>query len=131
MFINFLVILPFILFFLVYRFSIEDEKVITSKIKYQVLDIGQGDFTRSIIESNLNNRRVFLADADSVNDIYWLYVNKAEFMKLWNESPFKMKEKGYTLKVIFSARKLFFIDGYTKATVISIEKIKGRPMISK
>ncbi len=129
--INFLIVLPFILFFIIFRFSTEAEIVIKSKIRYQVIDFGQGDFPRSIIESNLNNRRVFLADTDSVHDIYWLYVDKAEFMKFWNESPFKLREEGYTYEATFYAKKLFFIDGYSKANVKSIKKTKGRPIISK
>lgn len=47
------------------------------------------------------------------------------------EPPFKMKEKNYTIKATFSTRKLFFINGYTNAKIISIDKVVGSPMITK
>lgn len=70
MFINIFIIIPLLLFYIFFRFSIQKEIIIVSKIRYQVVDFGQNDFIRSIIESNLNNRRIFLADENSVNNIY-------------------------------------------------------------
>ena len=102
--------------------------VVESRIRYQMIDLGQGDFIRNGIELKLGNKRVFLQDAP--NRIYWLYVNSSDFKKVWPESPFKMQEKNYTIKAKLKAYKLIN-GGYSRATVMEIDTLHERPIFSK
>lgn len=102
--------------------------IVDSRIRYQLIDFGQGDIIRNSIEYRLNNRRIFLAD--TTNGIRWFYVDYKDFKRLWPEPPFDMREKNYTIKARFEAKKLMFGD-YSKATIIQIEKLNENPMITK
>ena len=96
--INTLTLLPFILIFLGLRVPSSKSIIIDSKIKYQMVYFGQVDGIRDRIEYRLNNRRIFLAD--SVNGIKWLYVDENDFLKLWPDSPSKMRAKNYKMEII-------------------------------
>jgi hypothetical protein len=125
---NMLTLLPFIIVYLGLRFPTSNSITFDSKIRYQIVDFGQGDFIRNGIEYSLNNRRIFLAD--SIIGIKWIYVDNKDFKKLWPEPPFEMKAKNYTIKARFKTYRLLTGD-YSKASLISIEKVKGNPMITK
>jgi hypothetical protein len=43
------------------------------EIRYQVIDLGQGDFLRSFFESCFSERRIFVAGDE--NDPQWFYVS--------------------------------------------------------
>lgn len=59
-----------------------------------------------------------------------LYVSKADYAKLWPESPHAMLEKGYTIKAELRAKLLLF-GGMSRAEVVSAEIFPERPIISK
>jgi hypothetical protein len=113
--INALTILPFLLFFIGNNVPISGNIIIESKIRYQLIDLGQGDFVRNAIELKRRNKRIFLQD--TINGISWLYVDSSDFKKLWPEPPFTMKEKNYTIKAKFKTHRLLF-GGYSKATLL-------------
>ncbi len=113
------------------RYQITHPEIIrgTSTIKYKLIDIGQNDFFRYSFESLiLKRRRVFLKTAIRNND--WIYVNLKDFSKLHPESPIKMIEKNYTITFDFQIKRLVF-GGYSRAKIISIEKINEKPEVSK
>ncbi len=122
------ILISVILVYLVLRIPISDYFIIESRIKYQLIDLGQGDFYRGLIERQLNNRRVFLADVQ--NGIKWLYVKESDFKKLWPESPLEMMAKNYTIRAKFEIRKLLF-GGFSNAKVIEIHKIYEEPIVRK
>ncbi len=99
---------------------------IESKIQYQMIDFGQGDMNRCLFESIVNNQRIFLVD----KSIHWLYVNNKYGKQLWPESPWRMKDKKYTVKARFTYSDLMF-GGHTLATIDSIWTINELPAISK
>lgn len=102
--------------------------IVESRIRYQMIDIGQGDFVRNGIEYKQRYKRIFLQD--TANGIHWLYVSSSDFKKLWPEPPFTMKEKNYTIKAKFKTYRL--LDGeYAKATLLEYDSIEGCPMITK
>ena len=121
-------ILPFLIFYIGSRIPVSKDIEIESRIRYQMVDIGQGDFLRNGIEYKSDTKRVFLADTAS--NIHWLYVSNSDFKKLWPESPQKMKENNYTIKAKFRTRKLLLGD-YAVATVIKIDSITEPPLITK
>ena len=123
-----LTLLPFVVVYIGLRLPTSKSIVFDSRIRYQLIDIGQGNFIRNGIEYKLNNRRIFLAD--SINGIDWVYVDNKDFKKLWPEPPFGMRAKNYSMKARFKTYKLLIGD-YSKATLISIEKVEGNPMITK
>lgn len=126
--INSLTILPFLIVFLENRIPTSKDIIIESRIRYQMVDFGQSDFIRNGIEYKLDNKRIFLQD--TINGIRWLYVNSNDFKKLWPESPFKMREKNYTIKAKFRTHRL--LDGtYSKATLLEVDSINESPMITK
>jgi len=125
---NALTIIPFLVVLFIIRFPMSESIVVESRIRYQMIDLGQGDFIRNGIELKLGNKRVFLQDAP--NRIYWLYVNSSDFKKVWPESPFKMQEKNYTIKAKLKAYKLIN-GGYSRATVMEIDTLHERPIFSK
>jgi len=93
-----------------------------------MVDYGQSDFFRGFVEDRLNNRRIFLADLKSSRN--WIYVSKDDFDQIWSESPFTMRDKNYTIKVKFQTSKLMNGD-YSKARLISIKRVPGKPKITK
>jgi len=125
---NILTLFPFVIIYCGLRFPTSKSVVFESRIRYQMVDFGQGDFIRNVIEYKLNNRRFFLAD--SINGIKWVYVDNDDFKKLWPEPPFDMRAKNYTIKARFKTYRLLTGD-YSKASLISIEEVKGNPMITK
>lgn len=125
---NILTLLPFVIIYCGLRFPTSKSVVFESRVRYQLVDFGQGDFIRNGIEYKLNNRRIFLAD--SINGIKWVYVDNGDFKKLWPEPPFNMRAKNYTIKARFKTYRLLTGD-YSKASLISVEKVNGNPMIIK
>lgn len=125
---NILTLLPFVIIYCGLRFPTSKSVVFESRVRYQLVDFGQGDFIRNGIEYKLNNRRIFLAD--SINGIKWVYVDNGDFKKLWPEPPFNMRAKNYTIKARFKTYRLLTGD-YSKAKLIKVEKIAGNPMITK
>lgn len=125
---NSLTILPFLVVYVGMRLPTSRSIIIESRIRYQMIDFGQGNFIRNGIEYKLHNRRIFLQD--TVNGIRWLYISSSDFKKLWPEPPFKMQEKNYTMKAKFKTYKL--LNGeYSKATLLELDSIPERPMITK
>jgi hypothetical protein len=126
--INSLIILPFLIIFLGDTIPTSGSIIVESRIRYQMVDFGQGDFVRNGIELKQHNKRIFLQD--TINEIRWLYVDSDDFKKLWPEPPFTMREKNYTIKAKFKTYRL--LNGeYAKATLLDYEKIEGNPMITK
>jgi hypothetical protein len=126
--INSLFILQFLVFFIGNTLPTSGEIIIESRIRYQVIDIGQGDFIKNRIEYKQQNRRVFLQD--TIDGIQWLYVDSADFKKLWPEPPFKMKEKKYTIKAKFKTYRL--LNGnYAKSILLEYKRIRETPLITK
>jgi hypothetical protein len=126
--INSLVILPFLIVLLGDNIPTSRRIIVESRIRYQMVDLGQGDFVRNGIEFKLRNKRVFLQD--TINGIQWLYVDSEDFKKLWPEPPFKMREKNYTIRAKFKTYRL--LNGeYAKAVLIQYDSIEGNPMITK
>ena len=126
--INTLTLFPFIIIYLGIRVTFSKSVIIDSKVKYHVVYFQQTEGIRDRIEYRLNNRRVFLID--SVNGIKWLYVDKNDFLKLWPESPINIKANNHTLEARFKTHKLLNGD-YSKATLISFEKVEENPIITK
>jgi len=126
--INSLTLLPFLIIFIGDIIPTSGSIIIESRIRYQMIDIGQGDFVRYGIEYKQRNKRIFLQD--TINGIRWLYVDSSDFKKLWPEPPFKMKEKNYTIKAKFKTHRLLN-GGYAKATLVEYDSIEGSPMITK
>ena len=126
--INSLIILPFLIIFFGDTIPISGKIIVESRIRYQVVDIGHGDFVRNGIEYKRKNRRIFLQDP--LNGIQWLYIDSSDFKKLWPEPPFTMKEKNYTIKAKFETYRLLS-GAYAKATLLEYDSIEGIPMITK
>ena len=127
-FLNVVPLLPFIVLYLGLWIPTSKGIIVESRIRYQMIDIGQGDFVRNGIEYKQRNKRIFLQD--TVNGIQWLYVDSSDFKKLWPEPPFTMKEKNYTIKAKFKTHRL--LNGeYAKATLLEYVSIEGCPMITK
>jgi hypothetical protein len=126
--INSLTILPFLVLFIGNNIPISGSIIVESRIRYQVVDLGQGDFVRNGIELKQGNQRIFLQD--TIHGIRWLYVNAGDFRKLWPEPPFKMKEKNYTIKAKFKTHRLLNGD-YSRATLLEYDTIHESPMITK
>jgi hypothetical protein len=94
------------------------------EVRYQLIDIGHGDWPRHTFESILGNHRLFLVDAP------WVYVSPEDRRRCWPESPWDMMEKGYTNRVRFRARPLR-LGGYGPAEIIEVRRVKGTPVIRK
>jgi len=125
---NIIPILPIIAIYLGSIIPTSKSIIVESRIRYQMIDIGQGDFVRNGIEYKQRHKRIFLQD--TANGIHWLYVSSSDFKKLWPEPPFTMKEKNYTIKAKFKTYRL--LDGeYAKATLLEYDSIEGCPMITK
>lgn len=126
--INSLTVLPFLIVFIGDIIPTSRSIIVESRIRYQMIDIGQGDFVRNGIEHKQRNKRIFLQD--TINGIRWLYVDSSDFKKLWPEPPFIMKEKNYTIKAKFKTHRL--LNGeYSKATLLEYDSINESPMITK
>jgi hypothetical protein len=89
--------------------------VFQANVAYQIIDIGQGDFERSVFEEWCGNRRLFLVDAP------WVYVRKADFKRCWAERV-DMGEKGDAIRVTVKASPLLF-GGYGPAQVVLAERV--------
>lgn len=126
--INSLTLLPFLIIFLGDTIPTSGKIIVESRIRYQMVDIGQGDFVRNGIEYKRQNRRIFLQD--TINGLHWLYVDSSDFQKLWPEPPFTMREKNYTIKAKFETYRLLS-GAYAKATLLEYDSIEGNPMITK
>ncbi len=126
--INSLTILPFLVLFVGNKIPISGNIIVESRIRYQIVDLGQGDFVRNGIELKQGNTRIFLQD--TVNGIRWLYLDAGDFRKLWPEPPFTMREKNYTMKAKFKTHRL--LNGqYSTATLLEYDTIHENPMITK
>jgi len=126
--INSLTILPFLIVFIGNIIPTSGSIIVESRIRYQMIDIGQGDFIRNGIEHKQRNKRIFLQD--TINGIRWLYVDSSDFKILWPEPPFTMREKNYTIKAKFKTHRL--LNGeYSKATILEYDTINESPMITK
>jgi hypothetical protein len=125
---NIVPLAPFLVLYLGLIIPTSKSIIVESRIRYQMIDIGQGDFVRNGIEYKQRNKRIFLQD--TVYGIQWLYVDSGDFKKLWPEPPFVMKEKNYTIKAKFKTYRL--LNGeYAKATLLEYDSIEGCPMITK
>ena len=60
--INSLTILPFLVLFVGNNIPITGSIIVESRIRYQIVDIGQGDFVRNGVELKQCNKRIFLQD---------------------------------------------------------------------
>lgn len=125
---NSITAIPFVIVYLGLRIPAGKSIEFESRIRYQMVDLGQYDFIRNGIELKLNNRRVFLAD--TINGINWVYVNESDFKKLWPEPPFVMRERNYTVKARFKTYKLI-TGGYSTAEIVKLDLVNGNPMITK
>ena len=126
--INSLTILPFLVIFIGDTITTSGSIIVESRIRYQIIDIGQGDYIRNGIEYKRRNKRIFLQD--TIKGIEWLYVDSSDFKKLWPEPPFTMKEKNYTIKARFQTHRL--LNGnYSKAILLDYDSINESPMITK
>ncbi|MBL6448277.1 hypothetical protein JMN32_18325 [Fulvivirga sp. 29W222] len=123
-----LILLPFILIYIALKLPVSKSIVFDSRIRYQMLDISQGDFIRNGIELLLGHKKVFLADPPEI--LKWVYVANDDFNKLWPESPFDMDQRNYTIRARFKTYRLL-LGGYASAKVIHIEKIEECPLITK
>jgi hypothetical protein len=110
-----------------YRIPTGEPIVATAIVKYEMLDLGQGDFPRTSFESIFGNRRIFLAEGP----IKYFYASFAQVQECWPESPFQMREKGYTVQVTFTVRKLLLTSGYTVASDVRAQRVPGNPDIVK
>lgn len=126
--INSLIVLPFLIVFIGEIIPISGSIIVESRIRYQMIDIGQGDYLRNGIEYKQKNKRIFLQD--TVNGIQWLYVDSCDFKKLWPEPPVTMKKKNYTIKAKFKTHRLLNRE-YAKAILLEYDSIEGSPMITK
>ena len=140
-----ILLLVLALLFLRYRISYSENIKGESELKYKLIDLGQQDVFRNYFELLICKRkRVFLKNAFEVPlyinslhkqeqnnfKIHWLYINKVDFVKLYPESPIKMKEENYSILFKFETKRLLF-GGYRNAKIISHEKIIGKPMVLK
>ena len=126
--INSLTILSFLVLFFGNNIPVGGSIIVESRIRYQIVDLGQGDFVRNGIELKQGNERIFLQD--TIHGIRWLYVDASDFRKLWPEPPFKMKEKNYTIRAKFKTHRL--LNGeYSRATLLEYDTIYESPMITK
>jgi hypothetical protein len=126
--VNTLTLIPFIIIYVGLRVPSSKNLLIDSKITYHMDYLRQAEGIRDRIEYSLNNRRVFLVD--SVSGIKWLYVDNNDFLKLWPEFPLTTKANNFTLQARFKTYKLLNGD-YSKATLVSFEKVEGDPVITK
>ena len=110
-----------------YRVPVGEPVAATAIVQYEMLDLGQGDFPRTSFENIFGNRRVFLAEGP----MKYFYASFAQVQECWPESPFQMREKGYTVQVTFTVRKLLFTSGYTVASGLRAERVPGNPDIVK
>ncbi|NQY38415.1 MAG: hypothetical protein HRT37_26475 [Alteromonadaceae bacterium] len=100
----------------------ENPVTFTGEIHYKLLEINFNN--RSVFEELLANRIVRL-EGHPV-----LYVNEGDDDKLWPESPWDMRDKGYTIKATLIAQPLLW-GGYGVAKLGKIEIIDAEPIISK
>lgn len=91
-------------------------------VHYQVVELAFS--LRQAVERLLGNRLVRLEGHPP------LYVSKADYVKLWPESPQVMLEKGYTVKAKLRAQPRL-LGGSLRARVVSTEILQQRPKISK
>lgn len=100
---------------------------IVSKVRYQVIDIGQGEFLRTFVESCFRHKRIFLDEP--IDDIHWVYVKSKDHQKVWKETT-KMREENYTYRATLSVKKLL-LGGYTVAKLEGLERVEEPPRFSK
>lgn len=98
--------------------------VFEGPVHYKVLELGltNRDVFEMLMPTGLRIARI--VDAPE------LYVIESDHARLWKEDPFSMREKGYTMKVRMEAQPLLF-GGYGRSKVVTLERIKGEPAISK
>ncbi|MFN0117229.1 MAG: hypothetical protein ACKVQC_02915 [Elusimicrobiota bacterium] len=94
------------------------------EVRYQMVNIGQGDVVRSIFETTLGKKRIFLVNNGSI------YVSKEDFSRCHLESPREMDSKGYTLEIEYSGR-MVLAGRMGTARILSIRKLDKKPVISK
>ncbi len=131
---NILVIIVFVLMmiwgiiFLRYRMSYSKSIVFESEVKYVMIELGQQDFYRHAFESLMGKKKVWIKDG--FIDIAYIYVDRKNDDTIYPENPFEMKQKNYTMQLQCKIKPLVF-GGYSPATIISCQSIKGEPLIRK
>ncbi|MBI2416324.1 MAG: hypothetical protein HYV28_00130 [Ignavibacteriales bacterium] len=115
--------------FLYYRLPGGRIQIIESEIRYQMMDFGQLDATRSFFELYCGNKRLFLKSAN--NDQKWVYVSTVDFNKCWSIPPFKQRQDTSTFIAVLQVAPLFFNAGDTPAKLIALKRIHKMPIITK
>jgi hypothetical protein len=78
------------LFAIKYRIPQKTTHLTQAEVRFQMIDFGQLDFARSLVENAVGNYRVWLANPrDSL--IQFVYVSKQDFDKIWHIKPFELK----------------------------------------
>lgn len=91
-------------------------------VHYQVVEL---TFSfRHALESLLGNKLI------RIDGYPPQYVSKADYAKLWPESPHTMLEKGYTIKAELTAKPCL-LGWLSRAEVVSTEILHEAPKISK
>jgi hypothetical protein len=135
-----IILLPF----LGYRLPRGSPVVLEGEVRYQLLELGQGDYLRNHFERLCGNRRLFLVNAD----LPWLYVNEADWKRCWGEpggdkSVRRQGEhsasvnvldqhiaKEFTTRVTIRASPLLF-GGYGPGNVVAIKMVQKPPVGGK
>jgi hypothetical protein len=108
-----------------FRASLAAEQAIVARVRYQFIDLGQGDFLRVYLEHLLGNERLWLDSADPA----WIYVPREIHRECW--AGIRPETTSFTREVAFTVRTLTFGEGYTPAGNIRVTQVEGRPLITK
>lgn len=93
-------------------------EIIEGEVLYKFTEMEMS--ARNIFEDLFQNIRVSLTNGKA------LYLSKKDRDALWSNSLYDMAKKNYTLRVKLMAVPLFF-GGYSKAMLVSMEKVDGKP----
>ena len=72
---------------------------------------------------------MFLVENDSTPK--WVYVSSEDFESCWEIKPKELIERHLKVYAKIKTKKLLFRDGYTISEVLKIDRINGKPTISK
>jgi hypothetical protein len=108
-----------------YRVAAGPGRQWTARVRYQFIDLGQGDPLRGYVEHLLGNERLWLDSADPP----WIYVSREVRRECW--AGIRPDTTTHTKEVAFTVRELAFGGGYTPATNIRVTQVEGRPLITK
>ncbi len=119
----------FVLLFriLSWRIPIGETIPIKSKVRFQMIDAGQGDLLRTGIEKRFGNKRLFLDEP--YKGQHFLFVSVEDWDEIWSELS-TMRKEGYTYRLTFETRKLI-LGGYAVAKVVHKERLEEEPRMSK